>query len=321
MGANAEKLFAKSRQSVLEVTKAGSERARDAESQQSLSVDRIRQLSTGAFAVVGLAGLGTMLAAALVSGRIRRSILSAEEKDKKASGRMRSVVGAIQQNTGALHESSENLSQNSAVVSASMESISASADQMQQTIARISETTAAAAQVGAEAAGKAATAAATFQRLHAASVRINKITGVIRGISFQTHMLALNAAVEAARSGEHGKGFSVVAEEVRKLAAAAAASVAEIDQSVQTTQAEVLGATTSMTQIEAVIKNIREMQESIAEQVARQTQTTHQITESIRQAVDAFTGIGTQAQQLSKMAADLDRVSSSADRASGSLVS
>jgi methyl-accepting chemotaxis protein len=65
------------------------------------------------------------------------------------------------------------------------------------------------------------------------SQKINKITGIIEDIANKTNLLSLNAAIEAARAGDHGKGFSVVADEVGKLATVSAQNAKEIKQLIE----------------------------------------------------------------------------------------
>ncbi len=98
---------------------------------------------------------------------------------------------------------------------------------------------------------------------------INKVLGVVSGISEQTNLLSLNASIEAARAGDHGRGFAVVAQEVRDLAAETRVAASEISELMDETEQRIQDGTSHGQQTADVLSRIIESSHTNASNVAR----------------------------------------------------
>ncbi len=141
---------------------------------------------------------------------------------------------------------------------------------------------------------------------------INKMATVIKEIADQTNLLALNAAIEAARAGEQGRGFAVVADEVRKLAERTTTSTVEIGLILQAIQSETTRAVNGMVNAAPVIA-------SGVEQSNFAAQTLREIEEHANESLDKMKKLADstaqQAQRIAEIVEQVDQVTQSTIRA------
>ena len=221
----------------------------------------------------------------------RMTSISAENKTSSARQHQETelVASAMTEMTATVHEVARN--SESAAMSAREANTEASKGQsvVAATIDSINQL-----------ANEVEAAADVIQRLEKDCVDIGSIMNVIRGISEQTNLLALNAAIEAARAGEQGRGFAVVADEVRTLASRTQQSTDEIQEMVERLQS---GTTQA---VNAMAKGRAQAHASV-DHVARAGESLSVISNSVTIISEMNAQIATAAEEQTAVAEEINR--------------
>ncbi|MBO6559843.1 MAG: HAMP domain-containing protein [Nisaea sp.] len=170
-----------------------------------------------------------------------------------------------------------------------VQTVASAAEELSASITEISQQVARSTQAADRAVADAEQSRQLVGRLVDSSAKIGEVVKLITDIAEQTNLLALNATIEAARAGEAGKGFAVVASEVKNLANQTAQATEEIASQVQTIQDDTQQTVSSIQHIAELIEDINKISAGVAAAVEEQSAATQEIARNVSDAA-ASTG-------------------------------
>ena len=222
-------------------------------------------------------GVKTLLTSSTGLSAISQQMAAGSEQSSEKAQNVSQAAEQMNDNMQAVSSASEQTSTN-------VQMVATATEEMTATIGEIAGNMEKGRRIADDAIEKAKNTSAQVGELGLAMEDIGKVTETISEISEQTNLLALNATIEAARAGELGKGFGVVANEIKDLANQTADATQKIGEQISSIQVKTGDTVDKINQISAVINDLCEIVNTVASAIEEQAVATREISRNVNQA-------------------------------------
>ena len=206
------------------------------------------------------------------------------------------LLGDIAEETAVKANSSSSASE---IASGNVQTVASAAEELSASIQEIKRQVGETSGVVMKATDATRHTTETVSGLSHAAQKIGDVVSLIQAIAEQTNLLALNATIEAARAGEHGKGFAVVASEVKELANQTSKATEEISNQIQDIQSSTQNAVLAIQGIADTMEQVNQYTASISQAVEEQGSATYEISENVAQAASGTQQVAGHMSELS----------------------
>jgi len=227
-----------------------------------------------------------------------------------ASGELEAAAGTLTKTAEVTQELSGSVAAASEQASANVQSVATATEEMTSSVNEISRQVQESSRIAGEAVRQARETDGRINELSQAAGRIGDVVKLITAIAEQTNLLALNATIEAARAGEAGRGFAVVASEVKQLASQTAKATDEISTQISGMQTATQDSVAAIKEIGGTIGRISEIASTIAAAVEEQGAATQEIARNVSEAAKGTGQVATSISDVNRGAGETGVASS-----------
>jgi methyl-accepting chemotaxis protein len=221
-----------------------------------------------------------------IAGEFEATVGEIIETVSLASSELEAAASTLTQTAEGTQRLAMKVASASEEASASVQSVASATEELATSVSEIGRQIENSTQIARDAVRQAEHTDRRIHTLNEASTKIGDVVSLITTIAEQTNLLALNATIEAARAGEAGRGFAVVASEVKALAAQTAKATSEISEQVTEIQTATGDSVAAIKEIGSTIGNISQITATIAAAVEEQGAATKEIARNVSQAAE-----------------------------------